>query len=82
MVETVLRENTPTLSFESKQQTLSGEQKELWYCIHCNYVGYEYKTKIAEGNLLSFELCPKCEWVCYSDTENFRLVSDSPCANE
>lgn len=66
MVTTVL----PTLypSF-SQQITLFGEKKELWYCIHCNYVGYKYETRITEEGKYTFEICPKCEWVCYSDTE-------------
>ena len=41
-----------------------GNLVELWYCIHCSYVGYEYVK-----NDKAHELCPKCSWVVYSDSE-------------
>ena len=45
------------------QTTFMGAVVERYYCIHCNWMGYEY---LESGD---HELCPKCGWVVYSDSE-------------
>jgi len=49
----------------SQQTSLFGEVKTLYYCIHCNYVGYEI---IKEGENTC---CPKCDWVVYSEQKAY-----------
>lgn len=48
-----------------KQETLMGEVKEVYFCANscCSWYGIE----ITEDG--EFEICPKCENVCYSDSE-------------
>jgi len=53
------------------QTTLERKIIELYYCIHCPYVGYEY---VKEGK---HEVCPKCGWVVYSDNEVRELFLNS-----
>jgi len=50
------------------QTTLYGETKTRWFCIHCNYYGYEEENG----------LCPKCGWVvyCEKDVEEHFLNSN------
>lgn len=50
------------------QVDLFGEEKILYYCIHCNYIGYDFIPVQREGGG-RLELCPKCEWVVYTDKE-------------
>lgn len=45
------------------QTDLFGGKKELYYCIHCPWHGYDV---VKDGK---FEVCPECNWVCYSDSE-------------
>lgn len=54
------------------QTTLSGKKIDLYYCIHCPYVGYEFEIVYSEGyggKEYELEVCPKCGWAMYSDTE-------------
>ena len=46
----------------SVKQMVFGVQ-ERYYCIHCNWTGFDY---VKSGE---FEVCPKCEWACYSESE-------------
>ena len=41
------------------QLTLEGEEKETWYCIHCNYYGHEHNKG----------MCPNCGWVVYNEKD-------------
>ncbi len=45
------------------QTTLLGKKNTKYFCIHCSWKGYNPKIN------MQFEVCPKCEWVCYSETE-------------
>ncbi|MFW6173489.1 MAG: hypothetical protein ACOC5T_07085 [Elusimicrobiota bacterium] len=45
------------------QLTLTGEKKEMWFCSHCSWYGFD---PLIVGE---HELCPKCDWVAYSEKE-------------
>ena len=45
------------------QLNIFGEKKERWFCINCSYSGYEHD--VDSGH----EVCPKCGWVVYSESE-------------
>ena len=56
------------------QMTLLGEKKLLWYCIHCEWKGYEtlIKKQMIEYGFKEnrdFNICPLCAWVCYNEKE-------------
>ena len=49
-------------------QSTFGTQ-ERYYCIHCNWIGF---TPVKQD---SFNVCPKCEWVCYPES---KIADDYP----
>lgn len=42
------------------QITLLNKVVKKYYCIHCNWKGYDEKE---------VKVCPKCSWVCYEESE-------------
>ena len=49
------------------QLTLTGEIKLKWYCIHCDWTGFD--VIVTDYMDSKIEICPVCEWVCYSEKE-------------
>lgn len=42
------------------QLTLLNEEILKYYCIKCNWKGFD---------VIDVEKCPECEWACYSEKE-------------
>ena len=58
------------------QQTLLGELKEKYYCIHCPWIGFDVAYHSTVGHKL--EACPKCGWACYDKDTGRRLTNLYP----